>query len=281
MKKIETLVEDIYGLFDKGTEFNEENVKKFGERLARHIANRIGEVKGAPILRMSNIGTPCLRKLWYQINEPEKAEPISSQTLFKFLYGDILEELLLFLAEEAGHTVEGGQDELEINGVAGHRDAIIDGVLVDVKSASSFGFKKFEEGTLAEDDAFGYIDQINVYLAASKDDERLKEKQMAAFLAVDKTLGKIALLKIESNKVDYEKRIQEIRHVLSHTKPPKRGFSDVPMGKSGNRKLGVNCSYCDFKKHCWPELQTFAYSSGPIFLTKVAKAPRVEKVEEF
>ena len=60
------------------------------------------------------------------------------------MFGDILEELLLFLAKEAGHTVTGQQDTLSISGVNGHRDAIIDGRLVDVKSASSYSFRKFK-----------------------------------------------------------------------------------------------------------------------------------------
>ena len=42
-------------------------------------------------------------------------------------------------------------------------DCKIDGVLTDVKSTSSFGFKKFKEATLAFDDPFGYIDQIKAY----------------------------------------------------------------------------------------------------------------------
>ena len=42
-------------------------------------------------------------------------------------------------------------------------DCKIDGIVTDVKSASSFGFKKFKDGQLAIDDPFGYIDQIKAY----------------------------------------------------------------------------------------------------------------------
>jgi hypothetical protein len=281
MKNIDTLPGDIFRLFTEDHTFDEGNVEAFGKRLSEIIHNRIGRKSGIPALRMSNLGTRCLRKLWYEINQPEKGEPLDGPARLKFLYGDILEELLLFLAKESGHSVEGEQDELEINGVLGHRDAVIDGVLVDVKSASSFSFKKFADGTLAEDDAFGYLDQINAYLYASQDDPLLKEKAAAAFLAVDKTLGKITLMKTKSNGVDYSKKVQEIRNALSQTDPPKRAYSDEPDGKSGNRKLGVNCSYCAFKQHCWPELQVYQYANGPRFFTKIAKPPRVERVEEF
>ena len=39
-------------------------------------------------------------------------------------------------------------------------DCKIDGVVTDVKSTSTFGFKKFKDGSLAFDDPFGYIAQI-------------------------------------------------------------------------------------------------------------------------
>lgn len=281
MKSIDTLIPDIYSLFTEGHEFDKGHVEAFGKRLAEIIRDRLGRSKDMPTLRMSNIGTPCLRKLWYEINKPEAGEDFGGPALLKFLYGDILEALIIFLAKEAGHEVTGEQDTLDIAGVKGHRDGIIDGTLVDVKSASSFSFKKFSEGTLSGDDAFGYLDQINTYLYASQDDPLLKDKASAAFIAIDKTLGKMAILKVQSNGKDYEKEVQKIRAVLSDTNPPPRGFKDVPMGKSGNRKLGVNCSYCAFKFECWPGLEVYDYSYGPEFLTHVAKPPRVEKVEKF
>lgn len=281
MKKLDTLIPDIYKLFTHEHKFNEGNVQAFGKRLAEIIEGRIDQERRAPVLRMSNLGTPCLRKLWYQINRPEAAEPIGGEALLKFLYGHILEELILFLAKEAGHEVVGEQDTLSINGVDGHRDAVIDGVLVDVKSASSYSFAKFADGTLAEDDAFGYLDQINAYLAASRDDPLVRDKERAAFVAIDKTLGKMAILPVTSNGTDYDKRITEIRNVLSSTTPPRRHYDDVPDGKSGNRKLGVSCSYCEFKKTCWPGLRTFKYSKSHTYMTTVGKAPKVEEVTEF
>ena len=42
-------------------------------------------------------------------------------------------------------------------------DCKIDGVVTDVKSVSTFGFKKFKDGSLAYDDPFGYVAQIKGY----------------------------------------------------------------------------------------------------------------------
>lgn len=283
MKQIETLIEDIQTILSPRVShsFDEENVQAFGQRLASHIRTRLAESRGRPTLRLSNIGTKCWRKLWYLINEPERAEQLPPSAYLKFLFGDILEELLLFLAKEAGHTVEGCQDEIEIGGVKGHRDAIIDGRIVDCKSASSFSFKKFSSNKLREDDPFGYLDQLGSYLEASLEDPRLTDKDVASFLVVDKTLGHLCLDTYPKSDIDYESKINDLKNILSLPEPPPRAYEQVPEGKSGNKKLGVNCSYCEFKFHCWPNLRVFNYSSGPMFLTEVVKEPKVMEIKEW
>jgi len=60
----------------------------------------------------------------------------------------------------------------------------------------------------------------------------------------------------------------------------------VPEGKSGNMKLGVNCSYCPHKVTCWDDanngdgLRLFLYSNGPMWLTEVQKEPKVQEIIE-
>lgn len=277
MKSLDTLVQDIYALFTEPHEFSEGNVEEFGKRLATHIKNRIADEKPNHTLRMSNLGTRCDRKLWYSINKPESAEQLSPETRFKFLYGDILEELVLFLAKEAGHSVEGTQDTLDIDGIKGHRDAVVDGVVVDVKSASSYSFKKFDNHLTAEQDSFGYLDQLGAYLYASKDDPKVLHKDRAAFIAVDKTLGHITVDVQPNTYKDYAKVVESKKALVKLKTPPPRAYTDEPDGKSGNRKLCIECSYCPFKKECWPGMQTFFYSNGPRFLTVVAREPNVEK----
>lgn len=274
MKTIDTLVEDIYALFIKDdVVLSTESATELGSNISKHVTNRINDNRTGGYLRLSNLGSPCDRKLWYSINSPDKATPLSAATRIKFLYGDILEELLLFLAKEAGHTVTGQQDTIEINGVKGHRDAVIDGRVVDVKSASTYSFQKFKEGRLHEDDAFGYIDQLNSYLYGSRGDDSVKEKDVASFLVIDKTLGNICLDTHAANGKDYDKLVDEKREVISHPEPPPRAFEPKPYGKSGNLALDTHCSYCPFKYECWPEVRTFLYSTGPVYLTTVNREP--------
>jgi hypothetical protein len=283
-KSINTLVDDINAvILGNGgwtTTINNNFEKAMGEAAARRFSS--SKDTREKTLRMSNIGTPCRRKLWYYLNLTEAEKELPAYVHLKFAYGDFLEVLLLSLAKAAGHTVEGEQDELVLNGIVGHRDAVIDGVTVDVKSASTLGFRKFEKNNLREDDPFGYIKQLTAYVKAAEHDPLVKDKKGGAFLVVDKQHGHITLdyydlskeLKTISDDIELTKELLKIPVV------PLRHFEEVPEGKSGNMKLPAGCSYCDHKFTCWTGLRGFAYANGPVFLTKVVKLPMVPEFKE-
>lgn len=279
-KSINTLVADINGILREDKSFSKAGISGLADSLNKTFIERLGEKPDAkqdkPVLRMSNFGTKCDRKLWYTVNKPDAKEALLPHTRLKFLYGDIVESLVLSLAKEAGHKVEGEQDELILDGVVGHRDAIIDGLLVDVKSANSRSFQKFKAEHF--DDTFGYLDQLNLYLEASKDDPRLTIKKAGGLLAVDKELGHLHLRMVHKDTIDWPTKIRERKLMVGSKEPPPRPYKDVPDGLSGNRRLGTMCAYCQFKSTCWPELRTFLYSDGPRFLSKVVKEPNVLEV---
>lgn len=281
MKTIDTLVKDIETLLIEGVaEPDTELCDKYGAMFSKLFQERLKREKREGTLRMSNAGKPCERQLYYEVNSPEDGEALRADTYAKFLFGDMIELLLLFLSEASGHKVEGTQDTQEIEGILGHRDAVIDGMVVDAKSASSYSFKKFEQGTLADSDSFGYIDQLGGYLYAGQDDPLVTEKDRAGFLVMDKVLGKICLdIHKKSNK-DYSKFMNHKKDVVNGNKVPDRGFDPIPEGASGNKKLGTNCSYCSFKDKCHPGLRTFLYSYGPVYLTTVAREPKVPEVKD-
>jgi hypothetical protein len=160
--------------------------------------------------------------------------------------------------------------------VKGHIDGIIDGRLVDCKSASTYAFEKFKEHRLASDDPFGYIDQLGFYLDGAND--RLVDKDVGSFLAIDKTLGNITLDTYAKPNKDYAIVVEQKKEMLAQPEPPERAFQDQPFQKSGNKKLGVACSYCPFKFKCWPGLRVFQYANKPVFLTHVAREPKVSEV---
>lgn len=278
-KDINTLVPDIYRVLDEGADVSPEDVKEFGESLAKLLADRLTEPRDkAKYLRLSNLGTNCNRRLWLEIHRPETVEKLPPNVRLKFLYGDIIEALVLFLAKLAGHEVTGEQDQLEVNGVKGHRDAVINGMTVDVKSASSYSFKKFFNGLKPKDDSFGYLTQLGAYLEAGQTDDKVTVKDKAAFLAVDKTLGHLTLDTHDRTGTDYAKMVEEKRRALDSDVMPARAYSDIPDGASGNRKLGIECSYCPVRNACWPGLRTFAYGNGLRHLTVVKREPNVDEI---
>jgi hypothetical protein len=285
LKKIDTLVKDIQERLLSDAPYDDGQVHSFGTALSRMLVERLANKHSEPSLRLSNLGTPCDRKLWYSINKPSLAEPLSASARLKFLFGDIIEHLLLFLSRASGHTVDAEQAEVNLHGVKGHIDAVIDGELVDCKSASSFSFKKFRDHGLVNEDAFGYRTQLNGYLHAltsqpSQTDGTVDDKTQninpdrAHFLAVDKTLGHICLDTHGRVEVDYEKMVESKRKMLSYPVPPSRGYKDVQetyyRKPTGNRKLGVECSYCPFKAECWPGLRVFI-DDKPTYYTHYVK----------
>lgn len=280
MKDISTLVEDIYAVVEKKGGWDSVVEEAFTSGLSGILHSRFnGEEQERGTLRLSALGNPCLRKLWYSINEPDQREALRPPTRLKFLYGDILEQLLIALAIAAGHKVEGTQEPLYVCGIKGHRDCVIDGVTVDVKSASPHSFSKFAKGELRSDDPFGYISQLSSYVYGGKDDPIVTQKSVGAFLVIDKVNGTICLDTYDLS-FELENKEEEVEAIkVAMVNPiPDRTFEDVPDGKSGNRKLPTICSYCDFKRKCWPDLRTFLYSTGPRFLTVVEREPDVPEI---
>lgn len=274
-RKISDLPKYIYSLFsdNKVHTPNEDNLSQLKNDIGEAVVRALSGREDKPTLRMSNLGRRCERQLWYSINKPELAEPISPRAKVGYLYGHILEAFMVFLTKEAGYKVEGQQDERDIKGVKGHIDAIVNGVLVDFKAVGSRSYSKFKDRVLAFDDPFGYIDQLRSYLWASKEDDRVVLKDKTAFVAIDRSLGNICVDPHELGDTDYDEMVDRKREMLSSEQPPPRAYTDEEDGKSGNRKLGVACSYCPYKKTCWPGLRVFNYSGKPRFLTKVVRRP--------
>jgi len=283
MKDIKTLVPDIYGVLEGNGGWDTTVATHFNTAVDNLMDSRLNP-KGeySPSIRMSNVAQPCARKLWYHNHITEGGEPLRGSTRLKFMYGDIIEEVLLSLAEAAGHEVTGRQDVMEYAGIKGHRDGVIDGMLVDVKSASTFSYAKFRDGKLREEDPFGYIGQLTAYLLSSQDDPLVTNKTHAAFLAMDKQHGHICLDVYDLSK-EMETMgglIEDRKRMVASSTPPSREYGDIPEGKSGNKILQMPCGYCDHKHNCWPGLRTFTYYGGkPKFFTKVVKEPRVPEIK--
>jgi len=292
MPSIDTLVHDIHDVLTGGSRLSGESLSdlstSFGSDLALKIVERVASpreerVRDPKTLYMSEFGKPCMRQIWYGVNEPEHAEAMPDKTQVKFLYGDILEDMVLTLARAAGHAVERNQERCEFHigswTIRGRIDAVVDGVLVDVKSASKYSFDKFQRGLDDSNDSFGYRAQLSGYNYALHLDSPVRQ----GFLVIEKTNGDIAY--VDSNSgFDVRARASAVVECVESAKPPERQFDDVAEGSSGNRTLGVECSYCPYKHECWQDantgrgLRTFLFSTGPKFLTRVDREPKVMEV---
>lgn len=286
MKSTYNLVSDIYKLVEskevaEGVDI-EACIDQFGEAVKVLMRQEFTEKRDdSRKLRMSNIGRED-RYLWNVYNDVDKGEDIQPHTYVKFLYGHIIEELLLFLTRAAGHEVTDEQKKCEVNGIKGSMDCRIDGVVTDVKSTSTFAFKKFKESTLAYDDPFGYVAQIKGY-AHSEGETKF------GWLAMDKQNGHLTYLLYDTEDTqapihdlisyDIGDRIEHIKKVVEQKEPPSVCYEPIADGKSGNQKLAIGCSYCAYKKECWPSVRGFAYSSGPRYLVEVHNEPKVQEIE--
>jgi len=198
----------------------------------------------------------------------------------KFLYGHLLEEIVIFLIKLSGHTVTDEQKEIKVSGIKGHMDCVIDGEVVDIKTASGFAFKKFKDGTLAENDMFGYMAQLAGYEAAQGTDK-------GGFLALNKESGELALYRPDNfDKPNIKKKITDIKKAVKLATPPDLCYSPVPDGKSGNMQLPRECVYCRHKFECHKDsnegkgLRVFKYSNGLKYLTQTPKPPKVIEVTQ-
>ena len=207
-------------------------------------------------LRMSNLGRPTCQ-LWFEKNKPELASAKPNNFMMNMMLGDIVEAVFKGLLKASGvkyedpENVELEVDDIKINGTY---DLVIDDAVDDIKSASSWSYdNKFESfETLSEGDAFGYIAQLVGYAKASN-------KKVGGWWVVNKANGKFKY--VSAKNVDATKEMNKIKATVQKVKENKfeRCFEPVEetfRGKpTGNKVLGTNCSFCDYKNSCWENLQ--------------------------
>ena len=284
MKKLDTLVEDIYdklSVLDKGEalDLSEEALEDFGNSMKealRHWATP--RPRDTETLRMSNIGKPT-RQLWYDMKaDNTDKQPMEPHLFIRFLYGHLLEEVVLLLVKLAGHKVSDEQKEVKVSNVMGHMDCKIDGEVVDIKTASSFAFRKFTNDTLKDDDPFGYLAQLSGY-------EEAEKTKAGGFLVLNKESGELTMHRPSFfDKPNAKNRIREVKKALKLDTPPALCYTPIPEGKAGNMKLPRGCTYCRHKNECHKDandgkgLRVFKYSRGLTYLTKVEKEPNVLEI---
>ena len=176
-------------------------------------------------------------------------------------FGDLIEALSIFVLKSAGVKIEDEQKSVKykFNGssIEGRYDVKIDKKIWDIKSASPYSFERkfgasggFEE--IAKDDAFGYIPQGYLYSESEK-------LPFGGWIVVNKSTGEWVVC--ETPLIDEEYKVNAIKtakdnvHKLEKKEPFKRCYNEIEetfrTKKTGNKVLGMVCSFCPYKLPCW------------------------------
>lgn len=213
-------------------------------------------------LVMSNIGKP-LCQLQME-SKGAKSERYNPHILpIRFAVGDMIEHWLMMIIKASGVPVNDTdiRCELDLLGerVGGIADIDIDNGLYDVKSTSDFQYRKYQQGfsKVYEDDPFGYVVQGAMY------DEAVG-RPFKGWIVINKNNGNMCICNTPVNwKEKYKPEALKVAEIAMKTIKEnadfKRSFSDMDemwyKKSTGNRILGFNCGWCDYKNVCWPGLQ--------------------------
>lgn len=244
-----------------------------------------------------DLGTKCLRKLWFETNNQEAALPIDTETASKFILGDSVEVIVKEILRAGGANVHSEQDRVEINygdfAVSGRIDFMVDDIVVEVKSINEWGFRRIvKRGSYVDYafdkcqqptnfDPYGYFHQLSFYMAA-------KGKINGMLLIFNKSTGEAWFEDFYgsgTNKATgYKPEYFAERAKALYAAASKGSWKDLPamplVAYGANEGLGSPCTYCPFKFKCYPGLRVFNYADKHTYLTLVNKVPKVPEITE-
>ena len=272
----------VYSFLQKAMKGESDMAEEIREQVAQDVKAALEKQFSGPSrdefkLRMSNIGRPKCQ-LWFEKNDSEDKTPLPPHFLMNMIIGDIVEAVFKGLLRAAGISFTDNEkvtlkleDGTEING---EFDMVLDDAVDDVKSASPWSYQnKFaSSAALADGDSFGYIAQLVGY-------SRAAGKRMGGWWVVNKANGEFKYVPAED--VDEATVLSEIQDTVSYInndEPFERCFEPVSethyRKPTGNKKLGIGCSFCSYKHKCWPGLKTI-----PAVMSTAKNPPMVDYVE--
>lgn len=231
------------------------------EEFEAALRKQLGRDANEPFrLRMSNIGRPACQLQMEKSGAERTRHPANH--ILRMMIGDAVEIYLTAMLRMAGANITGGKDQVSLSiagtSIQGESDIDFDGAVWDIKSASPWAFKnKWSKGyrALAEDDSFGYIGQLYGYATG-------QDKEMGGWVVADKSSGEVVFVEAEPTAQE----LKEIRKGLEKTintveadAPFERCFEPeieyFRRKPTGSKRLGTQCSFCDYKHSCYPNLQ--------------------------
>ena len=235
--------------------------------------------------RMSNIGKPLCQLQMEKSNAEPEGQPYNNK--MRNTFGDLIEALAVTIIKASGIKVDSTQKSVSYNmdksKIDGTYDIEIGKSIYDIKSASPWAFEhKFgDEGgfnSIVEDDSFGYLSQGYLYSES-------ENKRFGGWIVINKSTGEWLVTETPTEDEKYKNIAinlsKENLHALDEGKPFRRCFSDIEETfrkiPTGNRVLGIVCSFCPYKFPCWgkdklkylPQQQSKGKSPKCVYYTEV------------
>ena len=235
--------------------------------------------------RMSNIGKPLCQLQMEKSNAEPEGQPYNNK--MRNTFGDLIEALAVTIIKASGIKVDSTQKSVSYNmdksKIDGTYDIEIGNSIYDIKSASPYAFEhKFgDEGgfnSIVEDDSFGYLSQGYLYSES-------ENKRFGGWIVINKSTGEWLVTETPTEDEKYKNIAinlsKENLHALDEGKPFRRCFSDIEETfrkiPTGNRVLGIVCSFCPYKFPCWgkdklqylPQQQSKGKSPKWVYYTEV------------
>lgn len=244
--------------------------------LNRRLTERGSRRANGPTqLRLSSAGT-CARQLAYKIHNWQDATPYDSRAISNFALGDTIhdverahirsvaplhseEKAVTFVVDPEPIYPRWGWDErtqqmyVKETGpleVVGHIDGILDlqdgPMLIDIKSASSFGFEEAERNGAS----YEYTAQLNAYMEATG-------IKRAALWMFNKNNGVRQIIPVQYKPelvAAIKQRFMKAATSSLGLMPKREHAPEVEMSRkqpTGYERLPWNCKYCSFVQVCW------------------------------
>ena len=237
-------------------------------------------------LRMSNLGRKRCQ-LWFEKNNPESKLPDSPFFIINMMLGDIVEAVFKGLLRASKVEFEDSEKvvlKTKNRDIEGSYDLVLNGKVDDVKSTSPWAYEnKFVDfETLSSKDSFGYVSQLVGYAKA-------RGVPVGGWWVVNKANGNFKY--ISASNVDVDTEMQKIEDTISYIdndEPFERCYEPIEetyYGKpSGNLKLGIECSLCNYREKCWDNLQVLpsrvSRSSNPPLINYIKIADAKDTVQK-
>lgn len=262
----------------KSYKIPEELLVRFSEETTTAIKKHFEREDKKPkdfTLYMGNVGRPsCILQM-------EKKWGRGSNDNHRFLYGNIVESIVLFLIRASGIKILSEQESVKLKVadkvISGRLDIILDlgngPEVYDIKSASDYSFKSKLTSTFesfVKEDVFGYTIQLLAYAKA-------KGIHAGGLIFCNKNNGELHVLEFPKDQKELKewavKTIERNLNTVNNDKPFKRSFTDLPeifnKKETGSRILPYVCTQCDYNMKCWPSLEIRSQ------INSTAKSPKL------